>query len=67
MSDTKFNNLMYSMFLIIFTILLVVIHGLIDMNNKNVDKISEISNKADVSCEVKTNQFLYITIHKIVK
>ena len=67
MSDTKFNNLMYSMFLIIFTILLVVIHGLIDMNNKNVDKISEISNKADVSCEVKTNQFLHLNIHKIVK
>lgn len=67
MSDTKFNNLMYSMFLIIFTILLVVIHGFLDMNNKNVDKISEISNKADVSCEVKTNQFLYLTIHKIVK
>ena len=67
MSDTKFNNLMYSMFLIIFTILLVVIHGLIDMNNKNVDKISEISKKADVSCEVKTNQFLYLNIHKIVK
>ena len=67
MSDTKFNNLMYSMFLIIFTILLVVIHGLIDMNNKNVDKISEISNKTNVSCEVKTNQFLYLNIHKIVK
>lgn len=67
MSDTKFNNLMYSMFLIIFTILLGVIHGLIDMDNKNVDKISEISNKANVSCEVKTNQFLFITIHKIVK
>ena len=67
MSDTKFNNLMHSMFLIIFTILLVVIHGFIDANNKNVDKISEISNKADVSCEVKTNQFLYLTVHKIVK
>ena len=67
MSDTKFNNLMHSMFLIIFTILLVVIHGFIDANNKNVDKISEISNKADVSCEVKTNQFLYLNIHKIVK
>lgn len=67
MSDTKFNNLMYSMFLIIFTILLGVIHGLIDMDNKNVDKISEISNKANVSCEVKTNQFLFITVHKIVK
>ena len=67
MSDTKFNNLMYSMFLIIFTILLVVIHGLIDMNNKNVDKISEISKKANVSCEVKTNQFLHLNIHKIVK
>lgn len=67
MSDTKFNNLMHSMFLIIFTILLVVIHGLIDMNNKNMDKISEISKKANVSCEVKTNQFLHLNIHKIVK
>ena len=67
MSDTKFNNLMYSMFLVIFTILLVVIHGLIDMNSKNVDKISEISNKTNVSCEVKTNQFLHLNIHKIVK
>ena len=67
MDDKKFNNLMYSMFLVIFTILLVVIHGLIDMDNKNVDKFSEISNKANVSCVVKTNQFLFITVHKIVK
>lgn len=67
MSDIKFNNLMHIMFFGMFTILLVIIYGLTDMNNKNVDKISEISNKIDVSCEVKTNQFLYLTIHKIVK
>ena len=67
MSDTKFNNLMHIMFFGMFTILLVIIYGLTDMNNKNVDKISEISKKANVSCEVKTNQFLHLNIHKIVK
>ena len=67
MSNTKFGYLMNIIFIILFTILLGVIQGILDMNNKTVDKISEISNKADVSCVVKTNMFLYTTVHKIVK
>ena len=67
MSDTRFIFLMIIIFTILFTLILGAFIGLIDMNTKNVDKISEISNKADVSCEVKTNQFLYLTVHKIVK
>ena len=67
MSDTRFIFLMNIIFTILFTLILGAFIGLIDMNTKNVDKINEISNKAEVSCEVKTNQFLYITIHKIVK
>ena len=67
MSDTNINFIMNIVFTVLFTLILVIVHGFIDANNKNVDKISEISNKADVSCEVKTNQFLYLTVHKIVK
>ena len=67
MSDTNFNSIMNMIFIVLFTLILGAFIGLIDMNTKNVDKISEISNKANVSCEVKTNQFLYLTVHKIVK
>ena len=67
MSDTRFIFLMNIIFTILFTLILGAFIGLIYMNTKNVDKINEISNKAEVSCEVKTNQFLYITVHKIVK
>ena len=67
MSDTRFIFLMIIIFTILFTLILGAFIGLIDMNTKNVDKINEISNKANVSCEVKTNQFLYLTVHKIVK
>ena len=54
-------------FLVLFTIILGAFIGLIDMNTKNVDKINEISNKVGVPCEVNTNQFLYLNVHKIVK
>ena len=67
MSDTNFNFIMNMTFLVLLTLILGGFIGLMEMNTKNVDKISEISNKANVSCEVKTNQFLYITVHKIVK
>ena len=67
MSDTNFNFIMNMCFIVLFTIILCMFHAIISINNKNVDKISEISNKANVSCEVKTNQFLYINVHKIVK
>lgn len=67
MSDTNFNFIMNMIFIVLFTLILGGFIGLIDMNTKNVDKINEISNKAEVSCEVKTNQFLYLTVHKIVK
>ena len=67
MSDTNFNFIINMIFIVLFTLILGAFIGLIDMNTKNVDKINEISNKAEVPCEVKTNQFLYITVHKIVK
>ena len=67
MSDTNFNFIMNMTFLVLFTLILGGFIGLMEMNTKNVDKICEISNKAEVPCEVKTNQFLYITVHKIVK
>ena len=67
MSDTRFIFLMIIIFTILFTLILGTFIGLMEMNTKNVDKINEISNKAEVSCEVKTNQFLYLTVHKIVK
>ena len=67
MSDTKFNNLMHIVFIVLFTLILYIFHAILDMNNKNADKISEISNKVDVLCEVRTNQFLHVNIHKIVK
>lgn len=67
MSDTNFNLILNIIFTVLFTLILGIVHGFLDMNTKNVDKISEISNKANVSCEVKTNQFLHLNIHKIVK
>ena len=67
MSGTIFNFIMNMIFIVLFTLILGVFIGLMEMNTKNVDKINEISIKTNVSCEVKTNQFLYITIHKVVK
>ena len=67
MSDTNFNSIMNMIFIVLFTLILGTFIGLMEMNTKNVDKINEISNKAEVSCEVKTNQFLYLTAHNIVK
>ena len=67
MSDTNFNFIMNMIFIVLFTLILGGFIGLMEMNTKNVDKINEISIKTNVSCEVRTNQFLYITIHKIVK
>ena len=67
MSDTRFIFLMIIIFTILFTLILGAFIGLIDMNTKNVDKINEISNKVCVPCEVNTNQFLHLTVHKIVK
>lgn len=55
------------MFIIIFTLILVVFYKLINRNNTMVDKIAEISNKIDVPCEVQTNHVLWLTGHKIVK
>ena len=45
----------------------VVVHGLIKVNNSNVDLLTELSDKAGVECQVKTNSFLYVTVKKIVK
>ena len=67
MSDTNFNFIMNMIFIFLFTLILGGFIGLMEMNIKNVDKISEISNKVNVSCEVKTNQYLHVTVHKIVK
>ena len=60
MSDTRFIFLMITIFTVLFTIMLGSIIVLIDMNTKNVDK-------ANVSCEIKTNQCLHVTAHKIVE
>ena len=60
MSDTRFIFLMIMLFTVLFTIMLGSIIVLIDMNTKNVDK-------ANVSCEIKTNQCLHVTAHKIVE
>ena len=48
MSNTRFIFLMIMIFTVLFTLMLGAIIGLIDMNTKNVDKISEISNKVNV-------------------
>ena len=60
MSDTRFIFLMIMIFTVLFTIMFGSIIVLIDMNTKNVDK-------ANVSCEIKTNQCLHVTAHKIVE
>ena len=60
MSDTRFIFLMIMLFTVLFTIMLGSIIVLIDMNTKNVDK-------ANVSCEVNTNQCLRVTVNKIVE
>ena len=67
MSDTNFNFIMNMIFIVLFTLILGGFIGLVEMNTKNVDKINEISNKVGVPCEVKTNQCLHVTSHKIVK
>lgn len=67
MSDTNFDFIMNMIFIVLFTLILCVCIELMEMNTKNVDKINEISNKVCVPCEVNTNQFLYLTVHKIVK
>ena len=67
MNESKHNTIMHIMFMITFTIILVVFHKQINTNNTMVDKISEISNKVNVTCEVKTNQVLHLTLHEIVK
>ena len=67
MSDTRFICLMITIFTVLYTLIVGSIIVLIDTNTENVDKISEISNKANVSCDVKTNQCLHVTVNKIVK
>ena len=67
MNEDKFNNFMHMVFLTIFTLVAVVVHGLIDINNRNVDLLTEMSGKAGIECQVKTNSFWYVTVKKIVK
>lgn len=67
MNEDKFNTLMHMVFLTIFTLVIVVVHGLININNSNVDLLAEMSGKAGVECQVKTNSFWYVTVKKIVK
>ena len=67
MSDTNFNSIMNMIFIVLFTLILGVFIGLMEMNTKNVDKINEISNKVGIPCEVNTNQCLFTPLHKIVK
>ena len=37
--NVKFNNLMHMIFLTIFTLIAIVLHNIIEINNDNVDKI----------------------------
>lgn len=67
MNNSNHNTLMHILFMITFTLILVVFHKQINKNNIMVDKIVEISNKVNVPCEVQTNHCLWITGHKIVK
>ena len=60
MSDTRFICLMIMIFTVLYTLIVGSIIVLIDTNTENVDK-------ANVSCEIKTNQCLHATVHKIVK
>ena len=67
MNEDKFNNFMHMVFLTIFTLVAVVVHSLIKINNSNVDLLTKLSDKAGVECQVKTNSFWHVTVKKIVK
>lgn len=67
MNEDKFNNFMHMVFLTIFTLVAVVVHSLIKINNSNVDLLTKLSDKAGIECQVKTNSFWYVTVKKIVK
>ena len=58
MSNTRFIYLMIMILTVLHILGSIII--LINMNTKNVDK-------ANVSCEIKTNQCLHVTAHKIVE
>ena len=66
MSKDKFDTLMHMVFLTIFTLVAVVVHGLININNSNVDLLAEMSGKAGVECQVKTNSCWCVTFKKII-
>lgn len=65
--NVKFNNLMHMIFLTIFTLIAIVFHNIIEINNDYVDKIVQIANKAGTECKVKTISIFGITFKKIVK
>ena len=65
--NVKFNNLMHMIFLTIFTLIAIVLHNIIEINNDNVDKIVQIADKVGVECQVKTNNFLYVTVKTFVQ
>ena len=67
MSKDKFDTLMHMVFLTIFTLVAVVVHSLIKINNSNVDLLTKLSDKAGIECQVKTNSFGHVTVKKIVK
>ena len=67
MNEDKFNNFMHMVFLTIFTLVAVVVHSLIKINNNNVDLLTKLSDKAGIECQVKTNSFWHVTVKKIVK
>ena len=58
MSDTRFIFLMIMILTVLHILGSIII--LINMNTKNVDK-------ANVSCEIKTNQCLHVTAHNSVE
>ena len=62
--NVKFNNLMHMIFLTIFTLIAIVLHNIIEINNDNVDKIVQIADKADIEYQVKTNSIFGMTVKK---
>ena len=65
--NVKFNNLMHMIFLTIFTLIAIVFHNIIEINNDNVDKIVQIADKVGIECKVKTISIFGVTVKKIVK
>lgn len=63
----KQNLIFHAVNAVLFILLLIIIHKSISNDNLITDKIVEISDKAGVECNVKTNKFLHVEVHKLLK